>query len=46
MKFIKDRIGSFKCAFQGLFIMLKYEHNAWIHLLATLVVCGAAFISS
>ena len=43
MKFILNRIKSFQCAFQGLFIMLKYEHNAWIHLLATLAVCAAGF---
>ena len=23
--------------------MLKYEHNAWIHMLATLVVCVAGY---
>jgi diacylglycerol kinase (ATP) len=32
-----------KCAFSGVLTMLKYEHNAWIHALATLVVCSAGF---
>ena len=43
MKFVLDRINSIKCAFRGMFIMLKYEHNAWIHLLATVVVCAAGY---
>lgn len=39
MKFsLIDRIRSVKCACHGLFIMLKYEHNAWIHTLATALI--------
>ena len=29
---------SFACAFQGLFLMIKTQHNAWIHCLATIMV--------
>ena len=41
---IKDRIKSFKYAFGGIFTLLKSEHNAWIHLVATIVVLSAGFI--
>ncbi len=37
---IVDRIRSFRCAANGLHVMLKYEHNAWIHTLATAAVIG------
>ncbi len=40
---IADRLRSFKCAFKGLITMLSYEHNAWIHTVATAAVCGVAF---
>ena len=34
---IKSRLSSFKFAFQGLLSLLKNEHNARIHLLATIL---------
>lgn len=41
---LKSRAISFKYAFEGIFTLLKSEHNAWIHLAATIVVIGAGFI--
>jgi diacylglycerol kinase (ATP) len=42
MKFsLAHRLKSVRCACHGIFIMLKHEHNAWIHTLATFMVCGA-----
>lgn len=35
---IGDRLKSFRFAFNGLAVLLKTQHNAWLHLLATLVV--------
>jgi diacylglycerol kinase (ATP) len=35
---IAGRFRSVKCALAGVFTMLRYEHNAWIHALATLCV--------
>jgi diacylglycerol kinase (ATP) len=35
---IIDRLRSVQCAFAGIFTMLRCEHNAWIHLLATVCV--------
>jgi diacylglycerol kinase (ATP) len=32
------RIRSFKFAFQGIWIMLKSQHNAWVHACATILV--------
>jgi diacylglycerol kinase len=37
---ILKRLESFKYAFNGLRILLLEEHNAKLHLLATIVVCG------
>ena len=41
---IADRIKSFRFAFDGIISFFKTEHNAWIHLLATIVVITAGFI--
>ena len=41
INFLVNRIKSIKCAAHGIFIMLRSERNAWVHLLATTVV-GAA----
>ena len=38
-----DRIRSFKFAFAGIWTMLKSQHNAWLHAVATLVVVVAGF---
>ena len=35
---LKQRIKSFSYAFQGLKTFFQTQHNAWIHLLATIVV--------
>lgn len=40
---IKKRLESFKYAFQGLFTLLKSEHNYWIHLTAAIVVVLTGF---
>ena len=39
---LKKRLASFKFAFNGLFILIKDEHNARIHLLAA---CVALFLA-
>ena len=38
------RIRSFKYAFRGLWIMVRSQHNAWIHCAATLVVIVSGVI--
>lgn len=38
---IKARLKSFGYAFSGISHLVRHEHNAWIHLLATLVVIAA-----
>lgn len=35
------RAKSFRYALAGLWFMLRTQHNAWIHLVATLAVCAA-----
>jgi diacylglycerol kinase (ATP) len=37
-----QRIRSFGFALAGLRFVLRTQHNAWVHLLATVVVCGVA----
>lgn len=41
---IGDRILSFGFAIQGLITFFKTQHNAWIHLLATIVVIIGGFV--
>jgi len=41
---IKNRIKSFDYAFQGLLYYIKTQHNAWIHLLAAIIVIILGFI--
>jgi diacylglycerol kinase (ATP) len=38
------RIRSFKVAFRGIWTMLLTQHNAWIHLIATIGVVTAGFL--
>jgi diacylglycerol kinase (ATP) len=40
---IADRLKSFTFAFSGIAAMLRTQHNAWIHLAATLVAIAAGF---
>jgi diacylglycerol kinase (ATP) len=37
------RLKSFRYAFAGIFFMLRTQHNAWLHLVATIVVIAAGF---
>jgi diacylglycerol kinase (ATP) len=37
------RIRSFRYAIAGIWRMIRCQHNAWIHALATIVVIGAGF---
>ena len=39
---LTDRLRSFGFAFKGLGYVLRTQHNAWIHLVASLVVVGIA----
>ena len=41
---IIKRLKSFKYAFNGIFVLIKNEHNAWIHLAALVVVVVAGII--
>lgn len=41
---IGDRLLSFGFAIQGLATFFKTQHNAWIHLLATIVVITMGFV--
>lgn len=40
---ISARARSFGYAFKGIAVLIRTQHNAWIHVLATVVVCGAGF---
>jgi diacylglycerol kinase (ATP) len=37
------RLRSFQYAFAGIAYMLRTQHNAWLHLIATMVVVAAGF---
>ena len=37
------RIRSFKYAINGIITMLKSQHNAWVHALATILICVSGF---
>jgi diacylglycerol kinase len=41
---LKSRLGSFKFAFRGLRLLLKYEHNSRIHLLVALIAIAMGFL--
>ena len=38
------RIRSFKYAFVGIWIILKSQHNAWVHAVATIIVFVVGFL--
>jgi diacylglycerol kinase len=38
----RDRVRSFRCAARGLFGLIRSEHNARLHLAATIIVCALA----
>ena len=40
---IAARLKSFTFAFAGIAYMLRTQHNAWLHLVATIVVIAAGF---
>ena len=40
---IVDRLKSFTFAFSGIAAMLRTQHNAWIHLAATIVAIASGF---
>lgn len=42
--FLKKRILSFRWAFLGIADLLRHHHNAWIHLLAAVVVVGLGLV--
>lgn len=40
----RKRIASFKYAFRGMWLLLRYEHNAWLHCLIGLCTILAGFL--
>ena len=42
---IKARLHSFVNAFRGIAVMIREEHNAWIHCAATVLVVVAGFLT-
>ena len=40
---VAARLKSFRFAFAGIATMLRTQHNAWLHLIATVVVVAAGF---
>lgn len=38
---LRGRLRSFRCAIKGITVMIQLQHNAWIHAVATVVVCTA-----
>ena len=43
---VSERIQSFCYAFRGIFVVIRTQHNAWIHLLATVGVVALGFYES
>jgi len=39
----KNRAKSFSYAFNGLIVLIKEEHNSWIHIMAAIFVVAAGF---
>ena len=42
---VRDRLRSFRYAGRGLRMLLATQHNAWLHVLATLAVVGAGWLA-
>ena len=41
---LQNRMHSFLNAFRGIRVMVVTQHNAWLHALATLIVCAAGVV--
>src|SRR5579863_8548875 len=41
---IAERLKSFHYAFSGFWLMLRTQHNAWVHLAATVMVIAAGLV--
>lgn len=41
----RKRIKSFRYAFHGIYLLVRYEHNAWIHCFITACVLAAGFFA-
>ncbi|HNX49732.1 MAG TPA: diacylglycerol kinase family protein [Thermoanaerobaculaceae bacterium] len=41
--FLAARLESFRYAGKGIAVMMRSQHNAWLHAMATVVVCAVAF---
>lgn len=41
---LKKRLKSFRYAFHGVYLLIRFEHNAWIHTAATLCTLAAGII--
>ena len=44
INFIKRRIESIRYALNGVFVIIKTQHNAWIHVMMTLIVIALGFL--
>lgn len=43
LKELKDRVRSFGYAWEGIVYLVKSQHNAWIHLIVTVLAIGVGF---
>ena len=41
----RKRMKSFRYAFHGIYLLVRYEHNAWIHCAITACVLAAGFLA-
>ena len=41
----RKRMKSFRYAFRGIYLLVRYEHNAWIHCAITACVLAAGFLA-
>ncbi|WP_177604461.1 diacylglycerol kinase family protein [uncultured Phocaeicola sp.] len=42
---LKKRLKSFQYAWHGIVLLIRYEHNAWIHTFAAVCVIAAGFLT-